>query len=76
MNETTCFGLQWPSSGFHKQLRLVYIICVEGVLMKRSLCINPLFALVSSVNRLYISSEEVPDFKLSPCSVCCMLSFG
>ena len=44
--------------------------------MKRSLCINPLFALVSSVNRLYISSEEVPDFMLSPCSVCCMLSFG
>jgi hypothetical protein len=31
----------------------------EGVLMKRSLCISPLFALVSSVNRLYISSEEV-----------------
>ena len=31
----------------------------EGVLMKRSLWINPLFALVSSVNRLYISNEEV-----------------
>ena len=27
--------------------------------MKRSLCISPLFALVSSVNRLYISYEEV-----------------
>jgi hypothetical protein len=31
----------------------------EGVLMKRSLCINPLFALVSSVNHLYITNEEV-----------------
>ena len=27
--------------------------------MKRSLCINPLFALVSSVNCLYITNEEV-----------------
>jgi len=36
----------------------LYNLC-EGVLMKRSLCINPLFALVSSVNRLYISNEEV-----------------
>jgi hypothetical protein len=58
MNETTCFGLQWPPSGFHKQLRRVYILC-EGVLMKRFLRINPLFALVSSVNRLYIRNEEV-----------------
>ena len=30
----------------------------EGVLMKRSLCINPLFALLSSANHLYISNEE------------------
>ena len=29
------------------------------MLMKRSPCINPLFALVSSVNRLYISNGEV-----------------
>ena len=37
---------------------ILYNLC-EGVLMKRSLCINPLFALVSNVNRLYISNEEV-----------------
>jgi hypothetical protein len=36
----------------------LYNLC-EGVLMKRSLCISPLFALASSVNRLYISNEEV-----------------
>ena len=36
----------------------LYNVC-EGALMKRSLCINPLFALVSSVNRIYISNEEV-----------------
>ena len=23
-NETTCFGLYWPSSGFHNTLRRVY----------------------------------------------------
>ena len=36
----------------------LYNLC-EGVLMKRSLCINPLFVLVSSVNCLYISNKEV-----------------
>jgi len=32
----------------------LYNLCGD-VLMKRSLCISPLFVLVSSVNRLYIS---------------------
>jgi hypothetical protein len=37
----------------------LYNLC-DGVLMKRSLCINPLFARVSSINRSYsISNEEV-----------------
>jgi hypothetical protein len=36
----------------------LYNLC-EGALIKRSLCINPLFALVSSVNRLYINNEEM-----------------
>jgi hypothetical protein len=44
---------------FPKTIKMsLYNLCA-GVLMKRSLCINPLFALVSSVNRLYISHEEV-----------------
>jgi len=36
----------------------LYNLC-EGVLMKRSLCTNHLFALVSSVNLLYITKQEV-----------------
>jgi hypothetical protein len=31
----------------------------EGVLMTRSLCIKSLFALVSSVNCLYVTNKEV-----------------
>jgi hypothetical protein len=30
-----------------------------GVLVKRSLCVTPLFTLVSSVNGLYITNKEV-----------------
>jgi hypothetical protein len=35
----------------------LYNLC-EGVLMNISIYINPLFALVSSVNHLYINNEE------------------
>jgi hypothetical protein len=35
----------------------LYNLC-EGMLMKRFVCINPLFALVSSVNCVYITNEE------------------
>jgi hypothetical protein len=36
----------------------LYNLC-EGVLIERSLSINPLFALVSNVNSLYKNNEEV-----------------
>jgi hypothetical protein len=50
-----CNGHHQVSTVIKKSL---YNLC-EGVLMKRSLCINPLFALVSSVNCLYITNKEV-----------------
>jgi len=44
---------------FPQTIKISLFNLCEGVLMKRPLCINPLFALVSCVNRLYISNEEV-----------------
>ena len=36
----------------------LYNLC-DGLLMKRSLCISPLFVLVSNINPLYITNEEL-----------------
>jgi hypothetical protein len=47
----------WPAVAifrFPQTIKMSLYNLYEGVLMKRSLCINPLFALVSSVNCLYI----------------------
>jgi hypothetical protein len=52
----------WPAVAivrFPQTIKMsLYNLC-EDELMKRSLCINPLFFFFSSVNHLYITNEEV-----------------
>jgi hypothetical protein len=43
-----------PAVAIPQTIKMSLYNLYEGVLMKRSLCINRLFAPVSSVNRLYM----------------------
>jgi hypothetical protein len=51
----------------------LYNLC-EGEMMKRSVCINPLFALVSNVNRLYISNDYINPLNAELNPICHLLA--